>query len=188
MEDYLDKLKNMIDSKKINDFCVFPDAKPFKIIKKNIREMKEILKKNPEKYADRHIASVVLRVSKKGLKKKEDIFSINIRVFKIYKDGLIGKTASDNWGLLLKYMPEDLEEHPFKMSDIKKMVSLVDKKYLRSEFLGIFYKEYLEDLDYIKERYGINESNRIKKSLKRTSKKLSKKRASKKRTSKQTKK
>ena len=177
MDEYLDILKNMIDSKNIQQFCVFPDVKPFKIIKKDEEDLIEIIKKNPKKYDGRHLAVITLTVSKRGLKKKEHVFSIGIHIGTIDEDGTISDVPSKNWGVLLKYMPEDLEKHPFKMSDVKKMVDLVDKKYLKSDFLGIFYKKYEEKLDYIKRRHGINESSRIHKlsRTKKSSKKVSKK-------------
>jgi len=181
MNEYLDILERMIETKNIQQFCVFPDVKPFKIIKKDEEDLIEIIKKNPKKYDGRHLAVITLTVSKRGLKKKEDIFSIGIRIGTIDEDGTISDVPSKNWGVLLKYMPDDLENNPFKMSDVKKMVDLVYKKYLKSDFNGIFYKRYEEKLNYIKRRHGINESSRIhklsrtKKSSKKVSKKTSKK-------------
>ena len=49
----------MIDSKNIDQFSVFPDVKPFKIIKKGRTEIKEVIKKNPKKYSKRTQAETV---------------------------------------------------------------------------------------------------------------------------------
>ena len=70
MQDYLDKLERMIESENLYQFCVFPDVKPFKIIKKDKAEIKKVLKENPEKYANRKIAIVTLTPVPSGFKKK----------------------------------------------------------------------------------------------------------------------
>jgi len=185
MEDYLNKLERMIESKNLQQFCVFPDVKPFKIIKKYGEEVEKMILKNPKKYAGRKLAIVFLNTNKRGFKEKKHIFSIGVSIYKIYNDGSIDQVPSDNWGFSLNYMPEDLEKHPFKMSNIEKIVKLVDKKYLTSEFLGISYDRFEDKLNYIKEKYGkkkeANRTSKItskrtsKKSSKRTLKKISKK-------------
>ena len=48
MNEYLDILERMIETKNIQQFCVFPDVKPFKIIKKDKEEIIEIMKRNPK--------------------------------------------------------------------------------------------------------------------------------------------
>jgi len=191
MEDYLNNLKKMIDSKNIDQFSVFPDVKPFKIIKKGRTEIKEVIKKNPKKYAGKRVAVVSLYVKKDGLKNNKDIFSIGITVSNIDDEGNVGKYSKDNWLILIKYMPDDLENHPFKMTTVEKLVKLVDKKLILSDFGGISYKQLEEDLENIRNSITKKKkSSRTKKSskklIKRTSKRISKK--SVKRTSKRLKK
>ena len=184
MEDYLDKLKNMIDSKNIDQFSVFPDVKPFKIIKKDRDEIKEVIKKNPKKYAGRRVAVITLVVEKDGFKKNDDVFSIGIAVNNIDDKGNVGKTSKDTWRVLIRYITDDLENHPFKMTTVEKLVKLVDKKLIVSDFGGISYKRLEEKLENIRDSVAKKKSSRTKKlskkSIKRTSKRTSKKRTSKK--------
>ena len=181
MDEYLDILKNMIDSKNIQQFCVFPDVKPFKIIKKESDEIKEVIKKNPKKYAGRRVAVITLYVKKDGLKKNKDIFSISISVSNIDDKGNVGKTSKDTWRVSIRYMADDLEKHPFKMTTVEKLVKLVDKKLIVSDFGGISYQRLEEKLENIRNSVAKKKSSRTKtskklskKSSKKTSKKISK--------------
>jgi len=162
MHDYLDKLECIIKSKKLNDFCVFPDVKPYKIIKKPISEMVKIMRENPDKYADRDIVVVRLDTHKSGFKLKEYIFSLSVTNYQIYEDGRINKTSNDSWGVSLNYMPDDLEKHPFKMRNIEKIIKLVNKGNLTSDFFGFTYNQFEKQLEYIKKK---KQASRIKEGL-----------------------
>ena len=170
MEDYLQKLSDMIESKNLKHFCVFPDEKTFKIIKEHRDDMKKIMKKNPKRYADRKLASVALNIRKSGFKDNKHIFSINTDIYEIYEDGGISKTPYDSWGLLLKYMPDDLEKHPFNMKSLEKIIKLVYKRQITSQLFGITYKEFEEDIEKLKENRKKKASRSIKSTKKRSKK------------------
>jgi hypothetical protein len=151
MEEYLDKLKIMISDKKLSQFCVFPDVKPFKIIKKNKNEIIKILKKSPKKYVDRKIAIVTLKPIVSGFKKKDYIFRINIEILIIYEDGSFNKRQADGWGLSVKYLSKDLEKHPFSMKNLEKIVNLVYKRKITSEFGGMYYNDFKKAVKNLKQ-------------------------------------
>jgi hypothetical protein len=176
MEDYLDKLERMIQSKNIEQFCVFPDVKPFKIIKKDKAEIKKVLKENPEKYSGRKVAIVTLKTDPKGFKKNDDIFSIGIGIYMIYEDGSFNKRQADSWGLLLKYMPEDLEKYPFSIKNLEKIVNLVYKGKIASEFGGMYYDHFKKLLKKMSDKKSKKISRiKSKKSIKSSLKKYKKK-------------
>jgi len=187
MQDYLDKLERMIESKKLNDFCVFPDVKPFKIIKKPISEMVKIMRENPDKYADREIVVVRLDTNKSGFKSKGYIFMVSVTNYQIYEDGRINKKHNDSWGISINYMADDLEKHPFKMRNIEKIIKLVNKGDLTSDITGVSYNQFEKKLEYIKKK---KEASRIKvkRSIKSSLKKYKKSKSSKKSSKKYTKK
>jgi hypothetical protein len=170
MEDYLQKLSDIIESKNLTQFCVFPDEKTFKIIKKNKTNMRQEMKKNPKKYAERKIAFVTPSIRKSGLKDKEHIFSLSISIYEIYEDGGISKTPYDSWSLLLKYMPDDLEKHPFNMKSLEKIIKLVYKRQITSQLFGITYKRFEEKLEELKENRKKKASRSIKSTRKRSKK------------------
>jgi len=181
MNEYLDILERMIETKNIQQFCVFPDVKPFKIIKKDRDEIKEVIKKNPKKYAGRRVAVVSLVVNKDGLKNNKNVFSIGIAVNNIDDEGNVGKYSKDTWRVSIRYMADDLEKHPFKMTTVEKLVKLVDKKLIVSDFGGISYQRLEEKLENIRNSVAKKKSSRTKtskklskKSSKKTSKKISK--------------
>ena len=181
MQEYLDKLEQMIESKNLYQFCVFPDVKPFKIIKKDKEEMIKILKKNPEKYADRKIAIITLTPVPSGFKKNDYIFIIHIKVLIIYEDGSFNKRQDDSWGLSLKYLSEDLEKYPFSMKNLEKIVNLVYKRKIASEFGGMYYDHFKKLLKKMSDK-NPKKTSRIKskKSIKSSLKKYKKSKSSKK--------
>jgi len=166
----------MIETKNIEQFCVFPDVKPFKIIKKDKAEIKKVLKENPEKYADRKIAIVTLTPFPSGFKKKDFIFIIHIEVLIIYEDGSFNKRQDDSCGMSLKYMPEDLEKYPFSMKNLEKIVNLVYKRKITSEFGGMYYDNFKKALKKMSDKKPKKISRiKSKKSIKSSSKKYKKK-------------
>lgn len=168
MEDYLNKLRETIFNKKLTQFCVFPDVSTFKIIKKDKAEIRKILKENPEKYAGRKIAVITLKTVPSGFKKKDYIFIIHIDVLIIYEDGSFNKRQDDSWGLSLKYLSEDLEKYPFSMKNLEKIIKLVYKRKITSEFGGMYYdhfKKLLKNLSGTPSK----QSNRIKKNSTKSS-------------------
>jgi len=176
MNEYLQKLEETFVKKNIKQFCVFPDIKPFKIIKKDRSEMEEIMIKNPKKYAGRHLAAVFLYTAPHNFKRKDYIFSIGIQIFKIYEDGSINKSPYDSWSVTVKYMSDDLEKHPFKMETVEKLMNLVNKKYIKSEVFSIYYDEFERRINDLKNKVN-KKSSRVKskKTFKNTSKKISRK-------------
>ena len=180
MEDYLDNLKKMIDSKNLEQFCVFPDVKPFKIIKKDKVEIKKVLKENPEKYSGRKVAIVTLKTDPKGFKKNDDIFSISVGIYIIYEDGSFNKRQDDSWGLLLRYLPEDLEKYPFSMKNLEKIVNLVYKRKIASEFGGMYYDHFKKLLKKMSDKKPKTSRIKSKKSIKSSLKKYKKSKSSKK--------
>jgi len=159
MDEYLDKLEEIIEKKNIKEFCVFPDVKPFKIVKKPISEMVKIMKDNPAKFGNRDIVVVKLHTRKNGFKLKDYIFSVSITNYGIYEDGRINKKHNDSWGVSIYYMPDDLEKHPFKMRNIEKIISMVHKGDITSEFGGLTYAQFEKKLEYIKKK---KQASRIK--------------------------
>lgn len=165
MDEYLKTLKEVIDKKKIKRFCVFPDVSPFKIIKKNSTEMRKIIKANPEKYKGRFLISIGLDCYPNNFNNNKGIFDIHITVYRIHDDGLVDKYLGDSWLLYIKYLPEDLEKHPFKMKNVEIMMKLAYKRKVETPSNGIFYRDFEEDLAKLKERKIKN-----KRSVKRTKK------------------
>jgi len=174
MEDYLQKLSDMIRTKKISQFSVFPDDKTFKIIKKDKTEINKTFKANPAKYETKYVATVTLSTIPNNIKRNDTIFSIAIDIY-LVEDGR--RNESKSWGLLLKYRPNDLEEHPFKMKLIEKMIQWVYKKQVTSGFDGLYYDEFEKKLDILKNKYK-KKASRTKSSKKKLSKKRSLKRSS----------
>jgi len=56
-------------------------------------------------------------------------------------------------------MSDDLEKHPFKMRNIEKIVNMVHKGDLTSEFGGLTYAQFEKKLEYIKKK---KQASRIK--------------------------
>jgi len=142
MEEYLKKLREKIHEKNIEQFAVFPDLKTFKIIKKKKAEIRKMLKEKPERYAGRKIAIISLIPRPSGFSQKDDIFAIDVEIYKIYDDGSIDRSSGDSWGLLLRYMPDDLEKYPFKMTSLEKIIKLVYKRKIVSQLGGLYFKEF----------------------------------------------
>jgi hypothetical protein len=134
------------------------------------------MKKNPKKYAERKLAVIALHTTKSNFRDNSDIFAISIYIYEIYEDGGIDKTPYDSWGLLLKYMPDDLEKHPFNMKSLEKIIKLVYKRQITSQLFGITYKEFEEDLEKLKENRK-KKASRIIKSTRKRSKKISSKKS-----------
>jgi hypothetical protein len=155
MEEYVDVLGKVLEEKNLNRFAVFPDVKPFKIIKPKRgrikEEMREILLKNPKKYGGRFVAIVGLDVYPKGFKEKNEIFDIHITIYRIHENGTIDKYLGDSWILYIKYLPDDLENNPFKMKDVEKFMKLVYKRKILSSSMGMFYKEFEKEYNKLKE-------------------------------------
>lgn len=172
MEDYLQKLSDMIESKNLRRFSVLPDEKTFKIIKKNSTEMKKMFKANPEKYKGRMLASIGLDAYPEGFKRKNDIFGIHVTIYRIHEDGSIDRYLGDSWLLYIKYLPEDLEKHPFKMKNVEKLIKLAYKRKVVTPSNGVFYKRFEELLEESKEKK--NKNNR---SVKRSKKSIKNKRS-----------
>lgn len=150
MDEYLKTLQKVIDDKNINQFCVFPEQKTFKIIKKNKKEINEIFKANPDKYEGKFIAVITLGTLPKNLKRNDFIFTVAIDIYPINNGK---RDESRSWGLLLKYRPNELEEHPFKMKLIEKIVQWTYKKQVTSGFDGLYYDEFQKKLDMLKNKY-----------------------------------
>jgi len=172
MEEYLDKLENNIKDKNLRQFCIFPDLKTFKIIKKNGTEIKKFLKENPHKYAGRHVAVITLTTTKSGFKRNKDIFSIGITIYIVEEDGTIDQIPRNVWGLLLLYTAEELEKHPFNMKNLEKIIKIVDKKQVVGGLFGITYTEFKKKIEAYKKKSN-NRTIKSKRSIK--SKKTSKK-------------
>ena len=154
MEEYLKKLDEKIKEKGLTHFCVFPDLKTFKIIKKNQDQMVKLMKKTPEKYAGRHLAVVFIDVTLKGLKNNEDVFTIIIHIYKIYDNGDTNIVASDNWKLYLKYRQDDIEQHPFKIKNLQKLIDWTyNKKTLSHSIFGMYYNELDERIKRLQKIY-----------------------------------
>ena len=173
MEEYLKTLGETIQKKGLSQFCVFPDDKPFKIIKKDRDEIKQILKKSPSKYAGRKIAVITLNTRKSGFQDNKHIFSIAVHIYRISEDGLIAHNSYNDWGLLLFFMEEDLENHPFTMKRLEKIVNLVNKRKIESGLFGITYSEYEKDIQKLKDKK--KKASRTKKLSKKYKSKSSKK-------------
>ena len=153
MEEYLKKLDEKIKEKGLTNFCVFPDLKTFKVIKKNQDQMVKIMKKNPEKYAGRHLANIILDVKFKGLKQNGDVFTIIIYMSKINEDGDIDITTT-GWRLYLKYRPENIEQHPFKIKNLQKLIDWTyNKKTVTHSLFGMYYDELDERIKRLQKIY-----------------------------------
>jgi len=154
MEEYLKKLDEKIKEKGLTHFCVFPDLKTFKIIKKTDDQLIKIMKKNPEKYAGRHLAAITLDVKFKGLKNNGDVFTTIIRISKIDDDGEIKGFGSDSWRLFLIYRPNDIEKHPFKIKNLHKLVDWTyNKKTVTHSLFGMYYDELDERIRRLQKVY-----------------------------------
>jgi len=153
MEEYLKKLDEKIKEKGLTHFCVFPDLKTFKIIKKTDDQLIKIMKKNPEKYAGRHFAKILLDVNFKELKRNGDVFTTIIHIYKINEYGEID-ISSKGWRLFLIYRPEDIEKHPFKIKNLHKLVDWTyNKKTVTHSLFGMYYDELEKDLKRLQKVY-----------------------------------
>ena len=173
MEDYLQKLSDMIESKNLRRFSVLPDEKTFKIIKKTKSEMVKMFKANPEKYKGRMLATISLDAYPEGFKRKNDIFGIHVTIYRIHEDGNIDKYLGDSWLLYIKYLPEDLEKHPFKMKNVEKLIKLAYKRKVVTPSNGVFYKRFEELLEESKEK-SKEKKNKNNRSVKRSRKNIKK--------------
>jgi hypothetical protein len=159
MEEYLERLDEKIKEKGLRNFCVFPDLKTFKVIKKTQKQMVEIMKKNPEKYAGRHLAVVFLHVDLKRQKTTDSIFADTvfttiIDIFEIYDDGDINKVSSGSWRLHLKYRPDDIINHPFKIKNLQKMINWTYNKKIESySIFGMYYDEFEDRIKRLQKVY-----------------------------------
>jgi len=152
MEEYLKKLRETIKEKKLTQFSVLPDLKTFKIIKKNEPEIVKIMKQNPEKYAGRDIAIITLQTSPGGFKTKKDIFSLSIYIYRINNDGTLSGDTRFISKLNILYREHELEKHPFKIKNLEKMIKWVHRRYIESDFLGLYYDEVEKKLEVLKSK------------------------------------
>jgi len=154
MEEYLERLDEKIKEKGLRNFCVFPDLKTFKIIKKTGTQMEQIMKKNSEKYTGRHLAEITLDVDFKAFKKNEDAFTIIIRICDIDSNGEINNFGSNCWQLYLKYRPNDIMNHPFKIKNLHKMIDWTyNKKTVSHSIFGMYYDEFEKDIKRLQKVY-----------------------------------
>ena len=72
----------------------------------------------------------------------------------INENGEIGKGKYTSWSYILSYTKEELEEHPFKISQIKKLIYLVNEKILVSLF-DESYTDCRKRLEKKKKELGI---------------------------------
>ena len=153
MTDYLKNLDEKIKEKGLRNFCVFPDLKTFKIIKKTQDQMIKIMKKNPDKYAGRYFAEVILDVKLRGLKNNEDVFTTIIYISKINKEGNVD-ISSPGWRLFLKYRQDDIEQHPFKIKNLQKLIDWTyNKKTITHSLFGMYYDELDERIKRLQKVY-----------------------------------
>lgn len=93
---------------------------------------------------------ITLGTLPKNLKRNDFIFTVAIDIYPINNGK---RDESRSWGLLLKYRPNELEEHPFKMKLIEKIVQWTYKKQVTSGFDGLYYDEFQKKLDMLKNKY-----------------------------------
>jgi hypothetical protein len=152
MEDYLEKLKNLIEKKNIKSFWVFTNNDEFKPIKKTKKDIIEKLKKYPNKYGSQNIANVTITIRLNGLKKNDWIFAIKIDIYEIDENGLINQSPNDTWSLLLKYNSDELSNRPFDMNDIENMISIVNEKLIITSLDGIHYSDFIKKIKKLKNK------------------------------------
>jgi protein subunit release factor A len=116
MEEYLIKLEEDLNKKKLDDFWVMINNE-FKAIKKTKTEVKKMLKENLESYKDKQIANIRLFIRKAGLDDNSWIFAIKITVYEINNDGKIDTTSNSTWGVYIRYNIDELRNNKFKLNE-----------------------------------------------------------------------
>ena len=82
------------------------------------------------------------------------MFTIIIHIYKIYDDGETNIVASDNWKLHLKYRPENIEQHPFKIKNLQKLIDWTyNKKTMSHSIFGMYYDELDERIKRLQKIY-----------------------------------
>uniref|UniRef100_A0A6C0M1I2 Uncharacterized protein n=1 Tax=viral metagenome TaxID=1070528 RepID=A0A6C0M1I2_9ZZZZ len=151
-KEYLQKLTDMIDAKKLDGFWVMCDRSDFKPIKKNKVEIRKMLKEKSQYYAGKKIAYVNLYPNLDAIKdSSEDAFIMTIYIYEINDKGEFGKTQFDTWGLKIRYKLSDFSIRKFKMKDVEKLMRLCADEIITTEILnGSSFKNFMKKLDKLK--------------------------------------
>lgn len=149
MEAYLKKLKRTLVSRELESFYVMCDRSDFEPIKGygTPKEFNDMLQERKQYYAGKRVADITLNVNKKGLKEKEPVFYIKIVIYKITEEGKMLNKAGKTLGALIGYYPDDLEERPFKLKHVERLMQLVGDGYLNIDlFNGNTYQYIVKHL------------------------------------------
>jgi hypothetical protein len=146
---YLKKLKKTLASKELESFYVMCDRADFKPIKgyDTPREFNDMLQEKKQYYAGKRVADITLNVNLKGLKEDEPVFYIKIVIYKITEEGKMLNKAGHTLGALIGYYPDDLEEKPFKLKHVERLMDLVGDGLLSTDTLfGMKYTDAIKRL------------------------------------------
>lgn len=146
---YLKKLKKTLVSKELESFYVMCDRTDFKPIKgyDTPKEFNSMLQEKKQYYGGKRVADITLNVNRKGLKDDEPVFYIKIVIYKITDEGKMLNKAGQVQGALIGYYPDDLEERPFKLKHVERLMHLVGGDILSTDTLfGMKYMDVIRKL------------------------------------------
>lgn len=149
MDEYLQKLADLIETKDMERFWILCDRSDFKPIRKSKSDIKTMLKEKKNHYKGKKIAYISLYCNLKAIKDQSlKAFVITIHIYEINDNGEIDKTGFDTWGLVINYKLEDLGKRKFKIKDLETLMRLCAEKNVRSEILnGISFTNLMKKLD-----------------------------------------
>ena len=149
MEEYLQKLTDLVEAKDLERFWVMCDRSDFKPIRKSKADIRKMLKEKAKHYRGKKIAYISLYCNLGAIKNPKDVaFVITMYIYEINDKGEIDKTGFDTWGLVINYRLDDLATRKFKIKDLENLMRLCAEKTVRSEILnGISFPNLMKKLD-----------------------------------------
>lgn len=147
--EYMEKVDEFIQEKKLYNFWVFPDEKGFKnrITDMNSKDIKQMIKKDLDKYKGRIVCQLTMRTNHKdpsSLPMKAETphgekipiyMHGQIMVFKILDDGNIKELPKT--GVVFGWRKEDFEVTKFSLKLLERLVRITaSKKYSCAMIFG----------------------------------------------------
>ena len=136
MEEYLQKVKDRLEEKKLGKFWIFPDKATFKPLSVTEKQMTDKIASNLTKYEGRKIANVRMYVdtTSKTIKENGPVISVAIGVFTITNNGELSPKGGG--AITVHYHPSDLEIRKFTTKDLFQFTKLCADKVIRSDPIG----------------------------------------------------
>lgn len=156
MRKYLKNLEQKINDKDWTYMVAIADNKTFTRVYSsnnnfNYKEIDQMYQDNPSRFANKQMAYIKLVCVPKKI--EDDavhigapwVLAIVINVHRLDDEAKQQDGLKHNWCLVLNLMPEDLEEKPFTLELVKKMILLTRNNKVTSSVAGLNGYQALRD-------------------------------------------